>query len=268
MNQPVTSREYKLILNADRFVDCQLGIELFWQLIEFLIEKQQGKSKPDFEKEARTTWYLDTTDFQLYRHKFILRVRKENNKTKITLKYRHLDRYLSASQDLSCSETSKGKFEEDILASGLSNFSHSVSIKTKDKRSLNTIDDAIALFPGLGKLDIRTGTHLTIVNQFIAHEFSYQLGHLDFAGDKTKSKAILNFWYYSNQKNFPAIIEFPLVVEFSFDYDAYELEEKTLLEDFPLSLVEQSHYFFNALKKQVGWVSQEAVTKTAYAYQV
>lgn len=264
MNKPITSREYKLILNADRFVDCQLGIDSFWQLIEFLVKRQQGRSNKDVKTKKRKTRYLDTADFQLYRQKFILRVRKEGkNKTKITLKYRHTDRYLSASQNLSCQNlpgdaTSECKFEEDILASSLSNFSHSVSIKTKSKPPVKTIDDAIALFPGLGKLGISAGTQLTIVNQFIAHEFSYNLGYLDFDNGKTKIKAILNFWYLSEQKDFPSIKDFPLVVEFSFDYDANQ----------PLHIVEQSQHFFEALKKQVDWISQEAVTKTAYAYKI
>ena len=39
-NLPVTSREYKLMLNVDRFSNRTEGAEAFFRLIEFLIKKE------------------------------------------------------------------------------------------------------------------------------------------------------------------------------------------------------------------------------------
>ena len=39
-NLPVTSREYKLMLNVDRFSNGSEGAEAFFRLIEFLIKKE------------------------------------------------------------------------------------------------------------------------------------------------------------------------------------------------------------------------------------
>ena len=60
-NRPVTSREYKLILNADRFKDRLEGSQTFWNLVEFLVVKQGGKIHlRQNEERVRRTWYHDT----------------------------------------------------------------------------------------------------------------------------------------------------------------------------------------------------------------
>jgi hypothetical protein len=39
-NCPITSREYKLMLNTERFRDRQAGADLYWKLLAFLVENQ------------------------------------------------------------------------------------------------------------------------------------------------------------------------------------------------------------------------------------
>jgi uncharacterized protein YjbK len=266
MNKPITSREYKLILNANRFKNRRQGTEAFWELIECLVEKLGGKSEKEVKEEERQTYYLDTVGLALYRQGFILRVREEQpDISKITLKYRHTDRYLSASQDLSFTdEKSKCKFEEDILANASSKFSHSVSIKKKKpwsvENEIKTMDDVIKLFPGLKDLDSCNHANMRIVNDFKAHEIACKLGHLDFDQGQTEIKAVLSFWYGLGKQD-----EIPLIVEFSFDYDALANNQ---LEQFPIEVVKKTHCWFETLKKQVGWVSEPAMTKTSYAYQI
>jgi hypothetical protein len=43
-NRPVTSREYKLMLNTDRFQDRSRGTEVFFDLLSFLIKKEGVRS--------------------------------------------------------------------------------------------------------------------------------------------------------------------------------------------------------------------------------
>lgn len=264
MNKPINSREYKLMLNVDRFKDHKQGIACFWKLIEFLVNRQAGKSKTKLKERKRRTWYLDTAGHQLYQGHFILRVREESNRDDktyhIALKYRHVDRYLSASQDLS--SEGKCKFEEDIFITCSRNFSHSAAIKTTQNPSLDKIGNAIALFPGLKSLGLHEGTRLQIVNRFKAHERVCRLGYLSF-DDQTDIKIMLNFWYLCDDTD-----EFPLVAECSFSYegDLTNHKQETTLEYFPIQTVEQAHILFEALQKQTGWLSHHVVTKTAYAY--
>ena len=87
-NRPITSREYKLMLNTERFRDRKAGAELFWKLLTFLVENQGNAVVPapddpdkDAEKE-RTTWYLDTPGYELRRSAITLRVRKRADSKK------------------------------------------------------------------------------------------------------------------------------------------------------------------------------------------
>jgi hypothetical protein len=56
-NFPVTSREYKLMLNTDRFKDRAQGSKVFLELIDFLITKEGGTviERQDKEERRRTS---------------------------------------------------------------------------------------------------------------------------------------------------------------------------------------------------------------------
>ena len=77
-NHPVTSREYKLMLNTDRFKDKARGAERFLDLIELSINKAGGRIIEKQDKEdRRQTSYLDTPQFALHQSGFALRLREE-----------------------------------------------------------------------------------------------------------------------------------------------------------------------------------------------
>ena len=65
MSQPnlaVTSREFKLMLNADRFQDRAAGAAAFWKLVEFIVEKKEGGriiKRQDEEDAQRLKNWLD-----------------------------------------------------------------------------------------------------------------------------------------------------------------------------------------------------------------
>ena len=58
-NRPITSREYKLMLNTERFRDRRGGAGLFWKLLSFLVENQGNEVISDqvdhLEKDAEKT---------------------------------------------------------------------------------------------------------------------------------------------------------------------------------------------------------------------
>ena len=259
-NRCITSREYKLMLNVDRFQERESSSLAFWQLVQFLALKQSAKViKEQHEEEKRITWYLDTPEFALRKQGFVLRVREESDKKgkeyKTTLKYRSSDRYLSASTNVASSMEGKFKFEEDILPPFRSKFSHSHSIKTKKLPDLESMGDLMDIFPGLKELNLRKKTPVNIVNGLQVQEIVRKVAQLEF-GEPLKVNLGLSFWYLFGEAG-----ELPLVGEFSFDY-----EDETKSEQFPLPVVVGTNRWFQSLQKQSGWFNFNATTKTSYVY--
>ena len=42
MSKRITSREYKLMLNADRFQNREEGIKAFWEVVRYVLKKTSG----------------------------------------------------------------------------------------------------------------------------------------------------------------------------------------------------------------------------------
>jgi hypothetical protein len=275
-NRSITSREYKLALNVDRFTNRKEGAQHFWKLLAFLVPQAGFVVYCEQEEEVRRdTWYLETLGFELQRHGFNLRVRKNEEEPhyKITLKHRNADRYISAGQDVSCPQAKKKgfKFEEDILPPFISKFSHSVSLELNELPSLTTVSEAAQLFPGLGALGIPPTTPLAKANDFTAHEVVRWIGQLAPGNTPIAPgspppdfivKVCLNFWYLIGQED----DELPLIAEFSFDYDA-NAGDGGEIEQFPRQLVRAASRLYLELQDHTGWVLANSSTKTAFALE-
>jgi hypothetical protein len=122
-NRPLTSRECKIMLDTNRFMDRKKGTHEISTITERLIKGQGGNFMADVEEEERRTWYLDSNAYELYHNNnFLIRIRKKKNPDEydLTLKCRHPDRYVSASYDLTSSvKDIEIKFEEDIVTDKL-----------------------------------------------------------------------------------------------------------------------------------------------------
>lgn len=259
-NQKVTSREYKLMLNTDRFRDRNKGAEEFLNLIGILIRKQDGTVERREKEERRHTSYFDTPELALNQNGFALRLREEaDDDFQINLKYRHSDRYISAVQDVSSSQPGKIKFEEDILPPFVSKFSNSNSVKTNVRPQLKTIKDVTSLFPGLSPLGIDPKNPVRIVNNFNPLEIVRDLCKFQFG--TTEVDASLSFWYFEDDTNWP------LVGEFSFVYKEVKGNDSEL-EQYSLEVVKGTKGFFNAIQNQTGWLDFKGTTKTAFALEV
>ena len=73
-------------------------------------------------------------------------------------------------------------------------------------------------------------------------------------------KIYLNFWYLPNEETRP------LIVEFTFDYDAIKRGTSSM-EEFPLSLVRNSYEFYHSLQDRRIVALDFSKTKTSFAYQ-
>ena len=125
---------------------------------------------------------------------------------------------------------------------------------------LTLMKEVTSLFPGLKKLNIDENTPVKNANDFKAFEVTRKLCKFKF--DETETlKASLSFWYLLNDAHWP------LVGEFSFDYDATETDEGEV-EPFSLSVVEGASRLFRNVQNQAGWLDLTATTKTAFALEV
>jgi hypothetical protein len=287
-NRPITSREYKLLLNTERFRDRIDGAKLFWQMLEFLVRNQGNEvipdaADPDKNTELRrTTWYLDTPGFELQRANITLRVRDEAGEKKpfkVTLKYRMPDRYTAAGNnpapDPDKVKKPDIKFEEDITPPFASKFSYSASFKAEELPRIETLEDVSRLFPGLKGQDVPATTPIRVVNGFRAHEVMHYIGKLKLDKMPTPRaarglpdfvvKVALSHWYLQENED-----DYPLVTEFSFGFDANEGDDgdDDRLEKFPPTVVAGANRLFRDVQNQAGWLSPFGLTKTAYLFEV
>jgi len=271
-NRPVTSREYKLMLKPELFLDRSGAVKTFRDLATILVERQGGEVIEVQNKvKERLTWYVDTEGWDLRRIDLVLRVRREKKKGKntykVTLKYRSGDRYLSAMSPVKAKgEDAECKFEEDLTPPYVSKFSHSCSVESKKAPKLQTIDQAIELFPDLKEMlgGVPGDTPLRVVNDFKAQEFCCYLLQAQFGGREGKGtpvKLCMSFWYFEGTNE-----GYPLASEFSYDFEAPETAEDTL-EAFPKPVLVACNAIFRSMLNMDAWIKTRGTTKTMLAYE-
>lgn len=280
VNKPVTSREYKLMLKTKPFKNREAGADAFWtEVIGPLVAAHGGEVKGKPKEKERCVWYLDTPNVRFRQTSFVLRLREEMEAARrfsLTLKYRHPDRYESASQENIIFHNNAlenvdidTKFEEDILYGFRSKFAHSTKVKFNARPSLKQMGDVLSIFPNLIIPETSSTDTISIVCDFEAFEIKRESGKIDF-GEKPKIKPCLSFWYSSEEATGE-----PIVAEFSFDYDVSKAEKKRLiqqpntLETFTLPIVKQTAAFFESLQifdNAEKWFDFKGTTKTASAY--
>jgi hypothetical protein len=278
MTKALDSREFKLILKPKLFQDINAGIEKVQKVIDLEVEKLNGIFKPeqDLKLKQRNTYYLDTSDFALKSKNFFLRIREDTEPPKydITLKCRHPDRYISSAYDFSDSIIHKVKFEEDIIAPHVSKFSTSVNLEQDLEPKFNSIEVIKSTFPGLSSYDLGDGKLLK-VNNFEAKEISVSLGKITYdrtkgkKEDEDKIKLLLNFWYFPKNEGLPVIVEFTYsykVIEVDSVSEKNKNKERELIEEFPLSLVNNTYEFYKSLQDTEIADLRASKTKTEFAY--
>jgi hypothetical protein len=276
------------LLNTERFRDRVAEGKLFWRVLEFLVHNQGNEAIPDAadpDKDTelrRATWYLDTPGYELQRANITLRVREEAGEKKpfkVTLKYRMPDRYTAAGcdpiPDPGKFKKPDVKFEEDVTPPFASKFSYSASFRVDELPHMETMGDVAKLFPSLQGQGIPLVTPIQVVNGFRAHEVMHYIGKLKLDKMPTPRaarglpdfvvKVALSHWYLQENED-----DYPLVTEFSFDFDASEGngEGSDRLEKFPPTVVAGANRLFRDVQNQAGWLSPFGLTKTAYLFEV
>lgn len=267
----ITSREYKLPLNAPKFsshTDVSAYSDKIWEKVKSLINAEDGIKTIAEQRDikTKTTQYIDTATQTLRKNQFILRHRKnhEDNNYKLTLKYRSKDRYLASNIQIADTPDSKVKFEEDILLN-----THKYSLSTSNKydsvQEITTLEDIFKLLPMQISLNIPSTTELSMVNDFQAHEITHLLGDVTFDSGH-KVKFCINYWFKKE-----GIYDTPLIAELSFDYDLKNNTQKIkwpnhYLEQFHIPTVKATDTIFKALQNVPDLINPNGNTKTHYAY--
>jgi hypothetical protein len=263
----VVSREYKVMLRADKFAGAQKQLlssaRRFWD--DFL--RVAGPAVFDADgtldtiKKQRLIVFLDSDAQHLRAGGYIFRVRRslDGDKPEVTLKFRHPDRYVAEGRQMKSDRIrTETKFEEDIKAPFVSLYSFSSQGRVGKKRIPATLNSVARLFPDLSKrLRVLDGAAaLSEVNRFTARELVIT-GPLLRIGTtpKINLECALIVWY--DQKGSD---NEPVAVEFSYRYGnaAGEYGGKAARRAFDIFATMQSDL--------TEWLDPKPRTKTAFVY--
>ncbi len=228
----LNSREYKILLKPELFVNRQKAYREVWDIAKSVAESlgiEVKEARNPFREHRRKVYFLDTPDHDLRKHGYVLRVRVKYNGDKprkeynLTLKYRSTELEKSAASDITVAlrgYKTKAKFEADITpirdSLGTLRFIYSKSIKVKKLEVVNgVVVDERKVSPGMfvfggginGMVDITTWYEFGDTSKPFVAEFSYDfrfMRHNDMI-DKGIERATeffkaiqfaLKDWYY------------------------------------------------------------------------
>jgi hypothetical protein len=265
--------ECKVILKADRFTS-PLSFQEYGKLVRRAAQSVgigfSTRASKGSRPRIREVVFLDTHDFSLYNHSFILRRRVSYEDgfpigdPEVVFKLRHPDLQTAAETDVrpNIPGQYRIKFKAEALplkekAGGLRMlFSHNVefSLSQAPEFYRYSIQALANVFPALASLqDVRT-KRVDLVNHIIVEEVLQDLAELDF-GKNVRAKSNASLWRERGEHR-------PLAGEFSFECKfkrRNELHEKAM---------ERCKEFF-ILLQEIGrdWLAL-GMTKTAIVYRL
>jgi hypothetical protein len=266
-NGKVGSREYKVMLKASRFAGGSAAVlsaaQEFWREAAETFGPAVLHTRGDLEeiKNQRLIRFFDTSDQHLNRNAYILRERVvvDDQSREVTLKFRHPDRIIAQSRDMSADNKGKWKtkFEEDIKPPFQQLYSHSTTQPIPADQKLATIKNVLKLYPGLKRAltGFAVDEPLALVDNFTARELV--IGGADLhLGKKYDVWAgcVLVIWYDHDRQGDP------VVAEFSFKYGDDG-------EEYGNGTVRRAYDVFQLLQSELnGWLDRDSKTKTAFVY--
>jgi hypothetical protein len=262
----VASREYKVMLLPDRFAGdeatARLAVDAFWDELAKLMASHDIPTKGTFDevKAHRLVRFFDTDEHLLNANRYIFRERVDvgTGEREVTLKFRHVDRYVAAdrSMDSASQKDTKTKFEEDVKPPFVSVFSFSTTIAVDDDITVAELRQVADLYPGLAEEldDFPKDARLSLVRDFTARE-TVLVGAFLMLGKKgIEAECALVIWHDDDDPSTP-----PVAVEFSFKYADDE-------EEYGGSLARDAYRMLDILNSLDMWVHPNPVTKTAFVY--
>jgi hypothetical protein len=249
---PVSRREYKVMLDHQRFADRKRAAKKLGGELRACCSRLKVSCNGEFDTtDKREIAFLDTANQTIRENYLVFRQRfgVESGETEYTLKCRSPDRYVAAGANL---RPGKGleddpKFEEDIGTPFVSRFSRSNTVFGPEKAP-GSFKEAAKLFPVLGNL--KGKGQLQPVSPKV-YERVLRGPKLKFGG--LTAEIALIVWSDGPDSK-------PVVAEFSFRYKRNE-------SDLSPTVARQAMEFFDAVQR-LDWCLPEGRTKTQYAYGI
>lgn len=264
----VRSREYKLMLKAQRFAGDEAQVlqaaAQFWSDCAKKVGPVVLGLLGDLNKihARRSIRFYDTPNRRLNDNLYIVRERAalDGSSREITLKFRHPDRYVAADRDMRSAfgGAVKTKFEEDIKPPFQQLYSFSTTVQVPVDQKLAKVKHVVNLFPGF-KAAFRgfaDDEPLAVVEDFTARELVIGGGSL-YLGKRynVHASCVLVVWHDHLKEG-----GVPAVAEFSFKYG-----DKG--ETYGGGTVRRAYDAFQALQTQMPeWTDKDSKTKTAFVY--
>ncbi len=263
----ITSREYKLMLNAEKFAGDEAKLTtsagaLWRDLAAIIVPSAVAVSgTDDVERKRRQVRFFDTQDKWLRSNDYVVRERLdlEDEERELTLKFRHPDRFVSQDRDMTPADglDAELKFEEDIKPPFQALYSFSSTQRVKQDTRLETLKDVNKLYPGLAEAveAFPKSEPLSVVGAFTAYERVIKGTSFQIRKDpEVCALCSLTLWYDSEAG------DTPVVAEFSFKYQ----DDK---EAYTAKMARRAYDVFMDIQARLGdWIDSRSMTKTAYVY--
>jgi hypothetical protein len=267
--QKVVSREYKLMLRANRFAGDERALQsaarAFWRDLSRSVAEIVVGVGGDLGKVecSRLITFLDTAEAGLHARSYIFRERRDlsDDTREVTLKFRHPDRHIAADRVMNArrGKNVRTKFEEDIKGPFVTLYSFSTTVQAGGRRTFARLDDVAQLFPDLaGRLErLSLDEPISVVKGFTAREVVLGGGELRLAEKaKATAESALIVWYDHGRGD-----DRPCAVEFSFRYGSKR-------EKYDGTVSRQAFDVFGHLQTTLrAWVDPRSRTKTAFVYE-
>jgi len=266
--EKVISREYKLVLKAEKFLgqekDLLSKAQNFWKDCITTIDPSGTHTAGTFDK-INGQWeirFYDTSDLSLYHTNYIFRERRDllSDEREVTLKFRHPDRYFSQDRDMLSRKIGSGelKFEEDIKAPFLQLYSFSSTQPVKNGLGFTKLKPVLKLYPGLKPQLNALGDNesLSVVNNLSVREMVITGSALILSEDPSvHAECALIVWYDANEPG-----KDPIIVEFSFRY-------RNKKEKYDRETTELAYSLFLSIQQGMkSWIDDKNPTKTGFVY--
>lgn len=266
--QQLTSKEYKLIVYAKLLKGDSQDRDRVLKYLKELLEKHGLNFDESSEEGEKTVWYLDTNNQDFRQNGFILRVKEKtsNKKCDVTFKTRHaeMDKALTYNIENINSNVSsefkieEKKIEEDIMPERIM-YSLSTELEYEKDPKLSSWADVKRIFPDL-KMDIDSGSQLTMVNNLNPKETKYKLGKITVNGMRIAG-CEFSRWLIKDQGRVCHIAEFDIDVDLK---NLRENPELTILNADD-KIVKSIDMLFNDLLIQ-DIFDPQGITKTEFIY--
>lgn len=266
--QKIVSREYKVMLRPGRFAGdekrlLKSALALWRDFAKSIAGVVVGTTGAlNRISVRRLITFVDTPKQHLNQAGYILRERRDLDKDErqITLKFRHLDRYVAEHRNMAVRADVRGrtKFEEDIKGPFVSLYSFSTTVTGED-RPLNRLKDAARMFPGLEErmVDFTEDATLSAVKGFTARELVVSGANLQIGKTpEMEAECALIVWYDHRGARTA-----PVAVELSYRYADDD-------ENYGFGMSRRAFDVFGALREKLGkWIDPKPRTKTAFVFR-